>query len=454
MEKRCRTDSEPVTVAVFGHVGQHNLGDEAAFDVVIKAVRARRSAVEIIGISVRPEDTRQRYGIPTFPIWRDVPSLTSVPDSIGGSQSGAHAVPKTSVNQASPLKQAVKAIPGLASLFRFGWRALRLTLTSGREAAFLWRSYRMLRQVDLLAVAGSQHLNDYIVGPWNFPYTVFKWTAIAKLAGAKVAFINVGAGPLQTSLGRWFVRQAVAWSDFQSYRDESSVRCIQELGLNVSSPSVPDMVFSLFREKSRPSADPSRRSMVVGINPIPFNSADYWVGASEEKYQRYIRTMVEFVQWLLRRGHKVVFFPTQLSLDTKVIKNVRDALDPKLVNVESVAEASIKSIEDLSATLAGMDLVVASRFHGAIFSMLLEKPVLGIAYAEKTRDLMAYMGQGEYVMDITKLDLQEMQRMFQVIETRQTEIQAVLRTRLQEAKRRVEAQFDAVLGLLGPITTH
>ena len=159
--------------------------------------------------------------------------------------------------------------------------------------------------------------------------------------------------------------------------------------------------------------------------------------------------MASFARWVLDRGYKVVFFPTQLTLDPLVIRDIMAQIDMNLVEQGRVVEASIKSIEDLSAAIASMDIVVASRFHGLIFSMLHEKPVLGIAYAEKTRDLMTYMGQADHVLGILELNLSEMQRCFGDIESHREQIRAILRRKAYECRQAVEAEFDEAFSLLG-----
>ena len=449
MTERSETPLRPIRVAVFGHVGQDNLGDEAAFKAVIEAAKSRRPSAEIIGVSVNPADTALRYGITTFPIWRDTPSIGSLCEESTEIHAKERMQPVSRPEGASRLKCFLRRVPGLIHFLRSVVYVFMLVPVVMHESLFLWQTYRNLRHVDLLAVAGSQHLNDYVLGPWNFPYTIFKWTILAKLRGAKVAFLNVGAGPLQTMLGKWFIKQAVIWSDFQSYRDESSVRCIKELGLQVVRPSLPDMVFSLFPERKPSAQGKVSANLVVGVNLIPFNSADYWVGGGQENYERYIHIMASFASWILGRGCKVVFFPTQLTMDPLVIRDMMAQIDMTLFEQGSVVEVSIKSIEDLTAAIASMDIVVASRFHGLIFSMLHEKPVLGIAYAEKTRDLMKYMGQADHVLDILELNLSEMQRGFCEIEAHREQIAATLRRKRQDCRQAVEAEFDKVFSLLG-----
>lgn len=439
---------KPIRIAVFGHVGQENLGDEAAFKALLDAVKKYRPNAEILGISVDPADTASRYGILTYPIWRETrcPAPSKSEEDRGrqgaGSQSGSSATVMSS------FKSYLKHMPLVGYLAVQVMKLFRLVPVLVPEICFLLRARRVLRQVDLLAVAGSQHLNDYVLGPWNFPYTMWKWTMVAKSAGTKVAFVNVGAGPLRTKLGKWFIKQAVIWSDYQSYRDDSSIRCLEQLGVPIRIAAVPDLVFTLRIPARRSQRVCRHQEKIVGINPIPFNSADYWVGASNEGYQRYVRVLASFAEWLLSRGMKVIFFPTQLTLDPRVIQDIRVCVNDRGYQPDSVTEASVKSVEDLCAAIESMDFVVASRFHGLVFSMLLEKPALGISYAEKGQDLMAYMGQSSYVLDIMTLDLAVMQQRFQEMELRQDEIRSTLRERVRQHRCVAEAQFDGLFSLL------
>jgi polysaccharide pyruvyl transferase WcaK-like protein len=436
-------------IAVFGHVGQENLGDEAAFQAVLEAVKRHRPDAEILGISVDPADTRSRYGIAAYPIWREAVGAVSRPAEHGKAMSDVEGPPRSHTITVAGLKSFLRRMPVARHLAMHVMKLVKLVPAIAQEIIFLLKIRRLLRRVDLLAVAGSQHLNDYVLGPWNFPYTMWKWTMAAKSVGTKIAFVNVGAGPLRTDLGKWFIKQAVAWSDYQSYRDISSIRCLEQLGVPIRATAVPDLVFTLRLPARRLQQARLHRKKIVGINPIPFNSADYWVGASNEGYQRYVQVLASFAEWLLSRGLNIVFFPTQLTLDPRVIRDIRARLNDGAYQPGAVTEASIKSVEDLCAAIESMDFVVASRFHGLVFSMLLEKPVLGISYADKGRDLMASMGQSSYVLDIMALDLTAMQQRFQEMELRQDDIRSVLRERAVQHRHLAEAQLKELFALVG-----
>ncbi|HMO11900.1 MAG TPA: polysaccharide pyruvyl transferase family protein, partial [Actinotalea sp.] len=55
---------------------------------------------------------------------------------------------------------------------------------------------------------------------------------------------------------------------------------------------------------------------------------------------------------------------------------------------------------DLVDALAGFDLVVSTRLHGAILALDAGTPVLPIAYEFKTQQVMDQLGLGGFVTDI------------------------------------------------------
>ena len=52
---------EDVKVAVVGHYGTFNLGDEAIIASVLGSLRALSPEAELVGFSMNPADTRSRH---------------------------------------------------------------------------------------------------------------------------------------------------------------------------------------------------------------------------------------------------------------------------------------------------------------------------------------------------------------------------------------------------------
>src|SRR5262249_28777609 len=113
--------------------------------------------------------------------------------------------------------------------------------------AYRWANgFANLRRMDMLIVPGTGLLTD----AWGLrscgPYDMFKWAMIAKGCGCKLLFVSVGAGPVYSVLGRWFVRSALSLADYRSYRDRSTQEYLTRIGFHAHDDHVyPDLAFSL-----------------------------------------------------------------------------------------------------------------------------------------------------------------------------------------------------------------
>lgn len=435
-------------IGIFGHVGNENLGDEAIIAAVIQNIRHRYPDVEIYGFSINPTDTLKRHKVATSPIRRirkDSYQLRQGRETSINAQKW-----KKEKNLRERIKTRLKPFPLIYTLVKRINESLHFFLDSLGELIFLVKSINNLKRINLLIVSGSGQLFDYFGGPWGNPYTIFKWSIIAKMLGTKVAFVSVGAGPINSSLSKFFIKQALSLASYYSYRDQSSKKLIEELGVPGGNPVFPDLVYSLQLTRI-PSVSPPLSSVpLVGINPMPFFDHRYWPESNKCTYENYTRTLALFALWLLQTDHNVLFFHTQLRVDPYVIRDI------KLIMASEggggyehrLIDRPILTLEDLIAQISMTDIVVATRFHGILISYLLEKPVLGISYHKKTDDLMAQMGQSEYVLDISCLDLDFLIERFSALESNREIIKHGIEDKILEQRRALEMQYDCVLRLL------
>lgn len=426
-------------IGVFGHVGNKNLGDEAIIAAVIQNIRRRHPGAEIYAFTLHPDDTQERHKVTAFPIRRvDNDSRLRRPG------------PKTQSSLSEKIRRRSKQFPLTYAFLRAINKCIRLFWNSLRELGFLVKCAKNLIGLDLLIIAGSNQLFDYWGGPWGFPYTLFKWSIIARALGTKVAFLSVGAGPINSSLGKFFIKHSLSLASYRSYRDESSRRLIEKIGFSGENGVFPDLVFSLQIAGARPASAQTRRTPIVGINPMPFFDQRYWPEDNAERYGSYVRKLACFTSWLIHRGYMVLFFPTQLRADPPVIKDIRLIMkDNGTANSEQrIIDRTIYSFEDLVSVISMTDIVFATRFHGVLLAYLLNKPVLGIAYWKKTEELMSQMGQSDYVLDVNRFELDSLKRRFISLESKTEIIKREIQSRNLDQKYTLDRQYDRVLGLL------
>jgi polysaccharide pyruvyl transferase WcaK-like protein len=437
-----------VRIGVFGHVGHQNLGDEALIAAVVQNVRRRYPGAELRAFTGRPQDTERRHGIPAFPIRRMNGHLATAPAVVfaadpPGRQSSALG------GAWGKVRTQLKRVPLIPPVVRATRRVGRWALAVPLELAFLARSYRNLRGTDLLLIAGSQQLNDYWGGPWAFPFTLFKWLLLARASGTKVAFLSVGAGPLRTRLGKFFVKQTLRLAHYCSYRDRDARQCIVALGVPGEHVVVPDLVFSL--QVGRVPPAPARvRPRMVGINPMPFLDGAYWPESDPPVYGHYIRTLASFADGLLESGYGVQFFATQLLVDHGVIGEIRGLMRQGVAATgpERVVADRIASFDDLVSVIDSLDVVVATRYHGTLIALIRHKPVLCIAYQRKSAELMTQVGQAEYGVDIGRVTLETLRERFLALEGRGVEFAEAVRRRLPAIRRALETQYDRAFALI------
>ena len=442
--------SEPFRprIGILGHVGNQNLGDEAIIAAVIQNIRRRWPEAEILGLTSVPGDTEERHKIRSFPLRQTAPSHSSSVESTGEEDSEPQLV-VVAPSWRGRLKDLLRRFPALFNIARRTSQALETTPRIGREFGFLADCHRRLKGLDLLIFAGSHQLNDFVDGPWAFPYTVFKWTLLARAAGAKVVFLSMGAGPIETRLGKSFIRHALRMASYRSYRDVTGKKVVDALNVSENQEVVPDLAFSLSlpRIAGEPLEGASR--LVVGFNPLPLY-AEYWYTSDETKYETYVTKLATFSDWLVSRGCVLQFISTQLLVDPAVVDDVRQRMSSAR-SPEKERQISVPSIRDLDGllqVLSDVDVMVATRYHGVLLSLALHKPVLAIAYHKKTRDLMQWLGLGDYVVEGDTFEPEELSERFTRLEADIPAIRRTLQEKVPDLKKAVQDQYEEVFRLL------
>ena len=221
-----------------------NLGDAAIQEALIGNFRKYDPQVQLYGITLHPESTAARHHIPCLPIGGDLPSV--LPRKEGASSflqqfQLQHRSPGRSVEAPTFFERIKRAVRGL--LFRIGLKPL---VRLAQECAFtLLRSYRLLRSVDMLVVAGGGQLDEEWGGSWGHPYALMKWAVLARAARAPVIFLSVGGCRTDSWLTKLFLRIALSLACYRSYRDEGSRQLARAITPAADGSVVPDLAFSL-----------------------------------------------------------------------------------------------------------------------------------------------------------------------------------------------------------------
>jgi polysaccharide pyruvyl transferase WcaK-like protein len=430
-------------IAVLGNYGNLNLGDEATLQSVRQIVSQRCPGAVVCALSEHPEETRRRHGIEAAP---------SVTDARNGPESGDSAVPGHVsragwVGLRGRLKADLKQMPALFAALRAAVNTLRMLRELGRQLRFGGTCFAFLRGVDLLVVAGGGQLSDHFDGVWGFPLQLFSWCLLARCAGAQVAVLNVGAGPIRGPASRVLFRWTLKLAKYRSYRDERSRRLIESIGVRDAGSVGPDLVFG-WEPSGEPGEATPTAGRTVGLNVFPYNDRRYWPMSNSAAYAVYIEKIGDLTLWLLAEGYRVRLFPTQLRADPRVIRDVLEKLKPRLtVDHEARLEVvSIGTVQDLAREIRHANVIVATRFHAIVIAMLMGKPVLGLCNESKMSDLMADMGLGAYSLLLQDFDVPRTIARFVDLEANRESVTTQLTDQVRRARQTLDRQLEAVFG--------
>jgi len=427
-------------IGLLNHMGAGNLGDDATQDAVMQNVRRRWPDAEIVLFSMNPADTSSRHGVPSYPIRIEFGYLA---------ERNANVRPAADGKVKSLLR---KCRPVFLLLHGIKRAAIRVRRTLLDEPLFLIRSLLILRSLDLLIISGGGQLLDSWGGPWKFPYTIFKWTLLAKLSGKKCYFLNVGAGPLAHPLAKWSVRKALSLADYISFRDAQSSKLIESIGFKGQSQVAPDCVYALEFSAPPASRTSAQEGPLVGISPMAYCDPRVYWQKDSAVYERFIHNVACFGDWLGRNHCRLALFTTDIWFDLRTIREVDALLEstnrhpgPRRVKYE------IAELNELLSTMLSMDYVVTCRFHGVVFAHLLNKPVIALSHHSKVSALMSELGLQKYCVDIRNCDLNLLQETFRSLQANQEEIRARMAEKAAIYRRDLWAQFDRLFPQGGSI---
>lgn len=400
------------TIGIFGHYGNENLGDEAIIAAAVQRLPEHLPGVKLRLFSSKPQDSEARYGLPAFPIRYIPPGTLTASEQIERERKrkvdheGKSNLANTRQN---PVKRILKAIPLLWPLLR-GVRATPKALADlYRECRFLWQSRRHVKSLDLLMITGSNQFLDNFGGPWGFPYTLMKWTWLARSAGVPVAYASVGAGPLDEKLSYRLIHLALSRAQYLSFRDDPS-RTMVDPASRFGGQVYPDIAFAIdYPGPESKRTEDNGDKPVVAINAMAVYDARYWYIKDPVRYQAYVEKMTQFVIDLDKRNYRPILFATQVK-DRNVIHDIKEGLKNSGCEDDflSTLYREHDEVDEMLAFLRSADIVVPTRFHGTVLGLWAGKPTIGVCYYRKAADLLTEFGQKDYAFDIDTVTVKQL----------------------------------------------
>jgi lipopolysaccharide biosynthesis glycosyltransferase/polysaccharide pyruvyl transferase WcaK-like protein len=406
-----------VKIAFFGYFGRHNFGNEATLLAIHSNLRrvVPNADFDFVCICNGPEVVAADYNM-TGLLSRDY-------------------VVKPWKSQNLLPRLARKILVGIPSEF---WRWVQ--------------SVKALSGTDALIVPGTGLLTDaYTMLGWG-PYDLLRWTVGAKLARCKLLFVSVGAGPIYSRAGRAFLKTALWLADFRSYRDVSSRQYLKGAGFPVEKdPIYPDLAFSLLGTALPRTQKNKGGRTVVGLGLMEYGGKYSVESRTDGSNRPYLEQLAEFVTWLLGQRYDVRFLVGDAG-EWWVVGELKALIKERLLGDSEgrIIDDPIDSLESLLRQLAATDLVVATRFHNVLLSLLLEKPTIAISFHDKCSSLMSEMGMAQYCEDINDVKAQTLIEKFRRLQQNADSIKQTLQQKVEARRKALDEQYEIIVRTVWP----
>jgi polysaccharide pyruvyl transferase WcaK-like protein len=397
-------------ICFYGNFGAGNLGNEATLQAVIEQIRRCWPDGELLCFCANPQDVRSRHHIAALPM---------------------RAVNRTAAEGSGPSARR----GGLTRFFRIAFQRIPLELVH-------WiKCLHALRSADMLIVAGTGIVCDYLTGPLGYPYDIFKLSTLAALCRVKLAFLSVGVGPIHHPVSRWLVKRSLALAHHRSYRDEASKQYLEEIGFSAERDFVyPDVVFGLSKGAFAPRvADGQRR--IVGLGIKDYGSAE------PQAFREYLETMAGFVSKLQGKGYNVRLLIGDIQYDTSVIEEFVGLLKSRNIPADPpllIAEPAL-TVEELLRQVSGTEAVVSARYHNLVVALIQNKPVIALSDHAKLNSVVTDFGLAQYLLPLRNLSSDVLIDRFKQLENDVERLRPQLKAKLENYRQALDALYATLL---------
>ncbi|AOV08756.1 polysaccharide pyruvyl transferase family protein [Sporosarcina ureilytica] len=333
-------------IGIVGNYGNNNNGDEAILAGIIEQVIAHYNITtsDIVVFSNNPPQTSNRFGVESAPLY---------------------------YKRSSAIMTAIETVRKNSSI---------------------------VRGLDMLIIGGGGILMDF----YNREAQLFgSYGYMAKRGKVPYIVYGCGAGPITSTMGKFFIRKLVNGAESASVRDPKSRDLLRKIGVRKDVQIVGDPSFALPSHVKEKSKD---RIGNIGVTVVPYYNLAYWPEANDIKYDSYVQGMADNLDALLEaKDVNINLFSTKYPHDVDVTIDVYNRMQNKdrvTVNKENL------SPEDIIKISAEQDMLIGTRLHSVYLAVNAKTPVMAISYHHKVADFMDMVDMGDRTIQIESLTKQ------------------------------------------------
>jgi|WetSurMetagenome_2_1015567.scaffolds.fasta_scaffold00167_7 polysaccharide pyruvyl transferase WcaK-like protein len=393
-----------------GNFGNGNIGNECTLQAILHHCRKYLPDAEITGVCANPGDVSGRHDIHAIPISDRHKKRRPNRDSI-----------------------TVKI-------------AQKILLEIPEEILRWIKAFHSLKGVNMLIMTGTGMITDDDDGSWGLPYELMKWTLIAKIRHSRVLYVSVGAEPIHHWMTKWFFKLALFLADYRSFRDAKSKEYLRGIGIDVNQdPVYPDLAYSLPLTEMQYRVSDERARDVIGVGLLDYAGQGRRVREGNEHGQ-YIGQIVNIITWLIENHYIVRILIGDMNYDNRVKQEIKALIAQRGIPYEGaqIIDEPICTVSNLLAQLSQTEMIIASRFHNVLLSLMLNIPAISLSYSKKNDALMSEYGLSQYCQRIDRLDMGLLKDQFVDLRDAAADLIPNLKEKTEEFRRELARQYDHI----------
>ncbi|MHA1334052.1 MAG: polysaccharide pyruvyl transferase family protein [Candidatus Odinarchaeia archaeon] len=239
---------------------------------------------------------------------------------------------------------------------------------------------------------------------------------VSKLLGNYHVIFPQAMGPFYSKLTKILVKFGLLFSDLIMVRDRLTFQYLRNLGISKNKILLcPDIALKMKPIDEKEAAqllkahgvNPNEKNIGVIPNVRIYEKLDH---SGKVEKNRYFQLLVALIKYILNSlNANVVIIPHEF------IKGTKDDRWLALQVMNKIGENERVHIIDreyetrqLKGIISCMDLVVTSRFHGAIAALSTGVPTIVVGWAHKYKELMKDFDEEDYFLDYKEASLKSL----------------------------------------------
>jgi polysaccharide pyruvyl transferase WcaK-like protein len=279
----------------------------------------------------------------------------------------------------------------LPSIFKNFLRAIWYSL-------IIFRSNLLFDSSGLIIGGGNLLMDLYP----SWPSRVYLLSRKFSNAGLPVTFAGVGAFPIKTRIGEFFLKESVRKAALVYVRDQQTKDLIVRKW-KISAQYHPDFAFSFPINNENDSEKKKETSIAINFAPV---YSKWWPYQDDKKYKDFLNAISRCLYECFANTNpkpSFWFYDTNLSDQVGTEELINNLIGLGVLEENIKYERRDFTSNEIAKILSKMQYAIVTRLHAGLLALRVETPIIAIVYQPKVKDVLNSIGLRKGVVDIQEV---------------------------------------------------